>query len=375
MQTKPTALIICFSELHRDPRVLREIGWLRDEFQITTVGFTPSGVNNVYHVPYGAAPSSSIIGKFRRAAKYFGRDYETFYWGSDKAKVVDALSNRSFDLIVANDVDTVPLAVRIAGPKTRVHFDAHEYAPLELTESIRWRILRQPMIKYICREYIPRVTSASTVCQGIADKYEHEYGRKFEVITNATEYEVLEPSPTNPEKIRLIYHGLAHPTRQTDKMIEMMRTLDIGFELNLMLLGEKTYIDSLRKLAASMPNVKFLSPTDTKNIASFTNQFDVGVYFLPPTNFNNLHALPNKFFEFIQARLAVAIAPSPEMAAIVKEYGLGTVAQEFSARSMADAIRCLTPEQITQFKVQSDKHARELSAEKNGEKFRQLVMS
>jgi hypothetical protein len=31
-------------------------------------------------------------------------------------------------------------------------------------------------------------------------------------------------------------------------------------------------------------------------------------------------ALPNKFFEFIQARLAVAIWPSPEMSKITKTF-------------------------------------------------------
>ena len=48
------------------------------------------------------------------------------------------------------------------------------------------------------------------------------------------------------------------------------------------------------------------------------NDYDVGLYLLPPTNFNQRYALPNKFFEFIQGRLAIAIGPSPEMAKLVE---------------------------------------------------------
>lgn len=375
MKSKPTALVICLTELHKDPRVLREIEWLKDDYEITTVGFTPSGIDGINHVPYSFAPPSSAFGKIVRAVKYFSNDFETYYWGSDKTSVVEALKDKTFNLIVANDIDTVPLAIRIAKPLTKVHFDAHEYAPLELTESFRWRVLRQPLVKYICREYIPQVTVATTVCQGIADKFESEYGKRFAIITNASEFEELEPSLTSSEKIRLIYHGNAHPTRQTDKQIEMMKFLDDRFELNLMLVGDDRYIQSLRRLAAAQPNVKFLSPIGTKEIAVFTNQFDAGIYSLPPSNFNNLHALPNKFFEYIQARLAVVIAPSPEMAAIVEQYDLGVVAADFSPQAMADAIRHLTVEKIDHFKAQAHKHAYELSAEKNREVFLRLVGS
>ncbi|HEX9928894.1 MAG TPA: hypothetical protein VGB02_10195, partial [Pyrinomonadaceae bacterium] len=91
------------------------------------------------------------------------------------------------------------------------------------------------------------------------------------------------------------------------------------------------------------------------------------------TNFNNKYALPNKLFEFIQGRLAICVAPSPEMARIVKEFDLGIVAQDFSAENMAQAIKTLTTEKISHFKMQSAEHAYELSANKNREKFLRLV--
>ncbi|MEP6924226.1 MAG: capsular biosynthesis protein, partial [Pyrinomonadaceae bacterium] len=303
----------------------------------------------------------------------FGGDYEKFYWTSGKIEVYEKLINQNFDFVIANDIETLPLAMRLARKETPVILDAHEYSPLEFEDNLRWRVLQKPLIDYICREYIPRVIAATTVCNGIAEMYERNFGKKFEVITNAAKYEELPVLPTNPDKIKLIYHGLAHPSRQTEKQIEMMQFLDQRFELNLMLVGDNNYIENLKKKAVSLTNVKFLPPVPTGEIARFTNQFDIGIFLLPPTNFNYKYALPNKFFEFVQARLAIAVSPSLEMAKLVKEFDLGLVANDFTPRSMATEIGKLTAEKINYFKSQANKHAAQLSAESNREKFLNIV--
>ena len=96
------------------------------------------------------------------------------------------------------------------------------------------------------------------------------------------------------------------------------------------------------------------------------NQYDVGIYLLPPVNFNHEHALPNKFFEFIQARLAVAIGPSPEMARIVNEYSLGVIAASFEPKALAAALDQLTDESIRAYKLAAGRAARELNYEAAG---------
>ena len=370
---KPATLIICLTELHKDPRALRQINWLKDDYQITTVGLSPSGVEGVNHLQYNSPPGASVLGKLKRAAQIFARDYERIYWNAEKTAVFEKLENNTFDLIVANDVEALPLAVKLKRNKTKLLFDAHEYSPLEFEESLRWRLLQKPLNEYICVNYISRADLATTVCQTIAETYQQNFHKKFEIITNATDFVDLKPSETKPDKIRLIYHGGVSIGRQTDKQIEMMRYLDERFELNLMLVGQESYIESLKKLASPFKNVRFLLPVKTNEIAGFINQFDVGIYSLAPTNFNNKYALTNKLFEFIQGRLGICIAPSPEMARIVKEFDLGVIAQDFTPQAMARALGNLSAEKIARFKVQSDKSARELSSEKNREKFLSLV--
>jgi hypothetical protein len=74
--------------------------------------------------------------------------------------------------------------------------------------------------------------------------------------------------------------------------------------------------------------------------------------------------LPNKFFEFVQARLAVAIGPSPEMERFVRQYGFGVVADSFEPRALAARIAALTPADIEAMKQRADVASRELHAER-----------
>jgi len=108
-------------------------------------------------------------------------------------------------------------------------------------------------------------------------------------------------------------------------------------------------------------------------IAKSLNNYDIGVFLLLPEHFNYKYALPNKLFEFIQARLAIAIGPSIEMMKVVNDYNLGIHSKDFSSKSLAKSIAQLTPEMIMKYKINSDKCAKELSSEGNMLKIRNII--
>jgi hypothetical protein len=83
----------------------------------------------------------------------------------------------------------------------------------------------------------------------------------------------------------------------------------------------------------------------------------MGVFLAPPTTYNLKYCLPNKFFEFIQARIGVAIGPSIEMVPILRKYGLGVIAQDFSPRSLAMQLNALDAAAIMSFKHNAEKAA------------------
>jgi len=177
------------------------------------------------------------------------------------------------------------------------------------------------------------------------------------------------------EKIRLIHHGGAIKGRKLELMIKMMRYLDPeNFDLTFMLVpSDKTYYDCLVKLARKYNNIHFIDAVSFSEITRILNNYDIGVYILKPKDFNKKYALPNKLFEFIQARLAIAIGPSIEMVKIIERYKLGVYSDNYSPKILAKCISQIKPEEIMKYKWNADKYARELSAEENIKKIKNIV--
>ena len=136
-------------------------------------------------------------------------------------------------------------------------------------------------------------------------------------------------------------------------MIRLCTLLGEGFTLDIMGTvpkNDRAYFDEIMHLIEQTPNVHFRPAVDFDQIIPTIREYDIGLYILQPVNFNNRHALPNKFFEYIQARLALAIAPSPEMKRICEQYHLGVVATDFTPESLAASLKSLTSEQVNIYK-------------------------
>jgi glycosyltransferase involved in cell wall biosynthesis len=359
---KPRLLILCFSPLRRDPRVLRQLALLNDSYEVSTCGFgpAPDGVQNHYEIPEDSTgwwPTELRLAGVLLMARQFGAFYR------NEPRVATALSliaKRSFDVIIANDLNTVPLA-SLLEPVMGFHADLHEWEPRIPGAGMKWKAMGLPYVLWQLRQ-VKRARSVTTVNPGLADSYASEYGIAAGVVVNASDYVEVEPVST-PAPLRLIHSGGSNPGRRIDIMIDAMRGVE-GATLDLMLMstGPGT-IEALKEHARDVPNVRFRDPVPFAEMIPTLQQYDVGISMLPPTSFNNTMALPNKLFEYVQARLAVVIGPSPEMARVVKEHELGVISAEFSPESLREAIRSLSVADVDRFKANSHAAARALSAE------------
>lgn len=175
--------------------------------------------------------------------------------------------------------------------------------------------------------------------------------------------------------IRIIHHGMASPDRYIHKMIEVMDYVDDRFTLDLMLVSTyyQDYFQTLQQMTSDRKNTRIIPIVPFEEIIPFTSQYDIGMFLVPFSTFNLKMCLPNKFFEFIQARLAIAIGPSPEMAKLVQQYHLGIISKDFTPKSMAESLNKLTKEEILQYKENSNKAAKILNAQNEGEKLLKIV--
>lgn len=277
------------------------------------------------------------------------------------------LQAEAYDLLLAEDLAMLPFLLQIKKPNARLAFDAREFYPAEFENSTFFKVFLSREKWAMCKAYIPSVDVFYTVSNGLAMLYEKHFGRKPQVIRSLPLSAPDLKVPGKHPEWKMVHHGLGNPDRQLEQMIEVMALLDKRFSLDFYLQGNQAYIASLKAMAAGNDRIQFKEPVAFSKIHEMLSQYDLGFYFLKPTGLNTLYSLPNKFFEFIQARLVLAIGPSPDMAFIVEQFDMAVVAKEFSAQAMAEALNGLTEEDFLQKKAHTQLAANELNWEKESQ--------
>lgn len=353
-----TLLILSFSPIVSDARLLKQIAVFRDDYDIVTCGYgpTPDGVRE--HI---TIPDELAVWRYPRLLVIL-RQYRRAYRGNAAiAAATRALAGRTFDVAIANDVDAMGVVLS-AAVRDGIHADLHEYAPRQHEELLRFRLFVKPFIEWMCRRHVARADSWTTVSAGLARAYEKRFGFRAEVVTNAAPYVVTEPTPGH-RPLRLVHSGAALRNRHLGVLVDGVlaaqeATLDLYLTPN-----DPGYLQELRDTASRSDRITLHDPVPYRMLAETLRGFDVGVHILPPVNFNNRWALPNKIFDYVQARLGVICGPSPEMAEYVRRYGIGWVADDFTAAALTRTIDGLTASDVNAAKAASHEHARELSSE------------
>jgi len=381
---KPTVLILSNSPLHRDPRVQRQINALNDDFNVVVAGTSDPGRPVADFIPI-VTPKRTLLAKIRSAVllaslrrRIAGNlNPENRYWSWKWIRALqEKLQSVKFDVVLANDCDMLPLAVKVSNGRP-VIFDAHEYAAGQFEESSPKIKRHLALQKLLLSKYTPQATSMMTVCEGIAELYQADTGVRAETVMNLPNFENLAPGTVQPDRIRLIHHGIAGRPRQLELMVDMLDHLDPCYHLTFMLVDgspQKEDLNWLKNYAKGNDRVDFLEPVPTLDIAKTINSYDIGVFMLPPKTTNQQLALPNKFFEFIQARLAIAIGPSPEMAKILREHNLGVVSEEFTPQSLAAELSRLTLERIQSYKQNAHEVAEQYCSARVEDQIRKMVL-
>lgn len=358
-------LVLVYSPLAQDARVLREVRWLSQRYDVTSAAFGRSPVPGVPHIELEDLPPyrPGLWRRLRYIARFLSRRFSSVTRANARDLAALArLDAGRWDVVVANDVATLPVAFALR-PRHGVLADVHEYAPRQSEHSRIWRWTEAPYMRWLVRRWLTRADAVTTVSDGIAEAYRTQFGIVAEVITNAAPMRDIRPRPV-AHPIRLVHSGIAAPQRRLELMIDALRLSSVDASLDLYLISDGTaYLDQLKARAAGDHRVRFVPPVAADDLAAALSDYDVGVSVLPPTTFNLAWCLPNKFFDYVQARLGIIIGPSPEMERSVREYGLGAVTADFTAKALAEVFDSLTPELVERWKHAADAAAYPLSAE------------
>ncbi len=406
MSNRKSICIIALSPIASDGRVLRQIEYLSPHYDLTVVGYGPAhptwakapNIQWLLLPQPGGGPEIRTVDLLKkgqlgplakrgpailrrtvsRLALRIGRYYPPSYGPGYALRwrfipQLQAILAQRHDAYHANDWNTVQIAATAAQKnQARLVIDLHEYAPLEFENRPDWWLF-EPLIRYTLKQYATKADAVMTVAASIAERYQQEFDFKVMVVYNAPEYMAAPAKQFDPNRIQLVHHGVASPIRKPDVMIRALAQSDARYTLHLMLMPSP-YIAELKKLADEIApgRVFFHDPVPPEKIVPTIAQYDVGFNFIAPTNYNYLVCLPNKFFESLNAGLAICTGPSPSMAEIVQKYQCGVVANSFEPQDLAAVLNATTAEQWQAMQQGARTAAKELNAAQEMNKVVQL---
>jgi glycosyltransferase involved in cell wall biosynthesis len=360
--------------MKRDPRPQRQIRWLADTYAVDYVSHINDSSLKAHFIKYPSNPPSFL--RQMRLWLLKLRKFDTFLRDHANNELVSKLAANQYDLIIAHHLKLLPVAFRFAG-KAKVILDAHEYYTGLYNDSPIWNFFMKEFYQWMSENYLHKCVLTIAVNESIRLLYENNFQIPTISITNASDYVELQPTEVDPNNIRIIHHGLASKSRNLELMIEMMNYLEDRFSLTIILLtinyASQAYVKTLKNMAKNNQRIIFLDVLPQDELIKFCNDYDIGLFFMPPSNMNIEYSLANKFFQYIQSRLMLAVSPLPEMKRLTEAYELGVVGDNYDPKAMAAKLNRLTAADIWFYKNRAHERAKELSSEANREKFLKTV--
>jgi glycosyltransferase involved in cell wall biosynthesis len=347
--------IVTDNRVHKIARSLEANG-----YKVTIVGRCLHNSGSLLNRPYGTKRFRLLFNK--GPLFYVNLNIRLFFH----------LVFSDYGFFLANDLDTLPacwLASRIRHRK--LIFDSHELFS-EVPELVTRPIVRK-IWKNLEAFLVPKIILGFTVSAPIAEFYKTNYHVHFEVLKNASyfrfDYE-FEGFVKGTEETTIIYQGALNMGRGLDLAIRSMQYID---NAKLWIIGTGDVEHELKKLVSELSlenKVVFTGRIAMEDVWKYTFKADIGISLEEDLGLNYRYALPNKLFDYIQARIPVVVSDLPQMKAVVENYKIGKVFKERSPQILAGFLNEMIKKELPSGKYNANLGlaARELCWEREEEK-------
>ena len=306
------------NDLLTDQRVMRHVAALREAgFAVETVCRTDLPV------------------KWQKGWLFYAA-FNWRLWREVRLRVKELKGQRV--VVWANDTDTLLGCWLAAHGRCKLVMDAHELFP-EVPE-----IQEKPLVKWVWRTIekwlMPKCDALITVCQSIADYYREKMGVQMTVVRNLSSYELGVRSYDLGDNV-LLYAGKVNVGRGVDWAIDALEWLP---ECRLIVAGDGDLLEEMKAYAAQKAwsdRVEFTGRLLPEAMTALAAKADVGLVMLEDKGLSYHFALPNRVGTFVQAGVPMVVSDLPEMARVVRTFGVGAVMERQGTLGLVDAVKAV----------------------------------
>lgn len=323
----------------REPRILQEIYALRGQYHLIGVGKSPHpDVDEFIDITKNKKLLDVFLDKILRYIKY----YFPFLLRFRYRRVLKHIDKIKPDCISVHHIESAILAY---GKSNKMIFNSHEFIPKQNDGNLLWKLSKGWMIN----RNLPKVFKHTFIMYVEGDAVKEAYLNYFRnvpkmvVIPNATKaWPDLIPAPVMQKDIKIVHHGLASIGRGLEIFIDVAGILGSGYSLHLYLMKSDIfpeYYNRLKKYSSRFSNVYFYDVVPYDNIVPTINRFDIGLCLFKSGNYHTqFTTVPNKFWEYISARVVPLVSKESAMARICESNQFGIVSEKPEVQEIVKTI-------------------------------------
>ncbi len=146
------------------------------------------------------------------------------------------------------------------------------------------------------------------------------------------------------DAIIVLYLGKLSENRGIERLLHLFSGLEK--QVHLVFMGDGSLTEMIKRFGESHPTIHWLPPVPMAEVVAHARGADMGVSVIDHSCLSYTYAMPNKFFEYLQAGVPILIGNMPEQREIVDANKVGWVlsADDATARRFLNG---LTREDIT----------------------------
>lgn len=246
-----------------------------------------------------------------------------------------------FDVVHAHDLDALPAGWFVSRRfGARLVYDVHELYSSQEPDPPR---IQRAVLGIVERLLARRTDAMITVNEEIADEVEDLFALRQRPIVVLSASELVQGIRVDEHAgpLRAIYQGAMGPGRSIDDLLAVASKAPT-VQLSIRVAGAD--LAGLRKHVQELgldERVDVLEPVSPDELVDALVGFDVGLVINRPVTRNDELVLPNKFFEYLMAGLAVVGPRLPSLAGAIERERVGLLFEPGHVAGMAAALERL----------------------------------